>query len=192
MATTRKTTTHRKDPKRVAAGKKAARTRKRTNPKGTRRTTRRTTRRKKTGLSELFNPKMAQAQFKTTAVGGLGGAGAALIYSVTPNWQPWQRLAAGLGASFVTGVLGRMPDLSAGMAGGTTACALISSGTITMSEMSQHNYAKGIEQLPMVLNENGDELYLQEGEDLYLQEDDNMYLQEDDLGYSVYNYDFGQ
>ncbi len=164
--------------KRAKAGTPAKRRKKRTTkPKG--------------ALSEMFNPKMAQAGGKSTISGGIGGLGYSGLYKMMPNATPLQRLLAGFAASFITSTVIKLPNVGAGISGGATALLMQEQGYLDEGGMTGHKYANDIESLPMVLDENGEELYLQErGDDMYLQENDDMYLQ-DDMDYGVGYYQDG-
>lgn len=177
-----------------ASAKKGARTRKRNLAKTpTRKTTtrRRQTRKSNFGLSEMFNPKMAQAGAKSTVSGGVGGGVAGLLWKMLPNATPIQKVLAGSGLSFISATMVKMPNVGAGIMGGTVALGMQEQGMLNEGGMERYPYASGIDSLPMVLNENGEELYLQEeGDDMYLQQDENMYLQ-DDIDYNVGYYGQG-
>jgi len=168
-----------------AAAKKAAATRKRNARKPMRRNApakprsrRRVTRKSKSMLSELFNPKMAQAGGKAIFSGAVGGMGAAFVEKIMANQDTNKKLLVTGGLSFVTATVLKMPNVGAGMAGVAIYKAMESSGMLADDglNLQEYQYANPIESLPMVLNENGDEMMLQ---------DDGMMLQEDPFGYEV-------
>jgi len=106
--------------------------------------------RKKTMLSELFNPAMAQAAGKTVISGAVGGAGAVLLGRILPETMDVKRKAfVPLGAAFVTSTILAVDDF-----------------------LQEYNYANDLEALPMVLDEDGME-FLQE-ESGFLQESDDF------------------
>lgn len=164
--------TARKNPKRVAAGKKAARTRKRNrSTTTTTRRRRRTTTRSKGLLSELWNPAMAQGGFKATASGAAGAGLTVLIDKGTQSLQPGWRHAINFGGAFVMATLGKLPNTGAGMAGAALVLALQDAGMLSEGGYLEADYADPIESLPAVLNENGEPMdYLSEADEMYLNE----------------------
>jgi hypothetical protein len=170
MATKRRTPAKR----RTTAKRTPARRRTTTAAKPRRR---RRTARKKSMLSELFNPKMAQAGGKAILSGAVGGAGGAFIEKLMKDADNNKKLITMGAASFVTATVFKMPNVGAGMAGVAIYKAMEGAGMLAEDDnmyLQQNNYANPIERLPMVLNENNDAMYLQE--------DDNMYLQESIYG----------
>jgi len=156
----RKTTTRRRKPT--------------TTPVRRRRTT---TPRKKGMLSELFNPQMAQAGGKAVLSGAVGGAVAGLMAKVLPDTLDVKTKALyTIGGGFVLATMLKMPNVGSGMAGVGMFQLLTESGFL--AEDSNYDYADDIENLPLVLNENG---YLQDNG--FLQ--DNGYLQDNGLSYDV-------
>jgi len=148
--------------------------------------------RKKSMLSELFNPAMAQAGGKAVISGAVGGASAGLLdkflgTTMTPN----KKAFITLGAGFLSATILKMPNLGAGMAGVAAYNLFNNSGMLSENyDFEQYAYADEIESLPMVLNENGDPLALSENE-MYLSENE-MYLSEDIYGVGYYEPGFGQ
>ncbi len=190
--------TYKKRSKRsyVAAAKKAVATRKKntrgvakSSPTAKKKTRRRTPAKPKGMLSELWNPKMAEAGGRALFSGAVGGASVGLVDKFMVNQTPIVRNVTKIALSFVAATVLKMPNVGAGMAGATINNAMQESGMLADNGMylQDHNYATPIEQLPMVLNEDGTEMYLQEG-------DEEMYLEEDEDGtYGVgYFPDFGQ
>jgi hypothetical protein len=146
------------------------------------RTKRRVTRRKKGMLAELFNPVMAQAGARSVLSGAIGGATAGVLNKLLPDSiDPKVKAFYTIGAGFVTATVMKLPNVGSGMAG-VGMYNLLSSGGF-LAEDGNYNYAEPIEQLPMVLNENG-AMYLQENP-MYLQEP--FYLSEN----NDYSYDVG-
>jgi len=146
------------------------------------RTKRRVTRRKKGMLAELFNPVMAQAGARSVLSGAIGGATAGVLNKILPDSiDPKMKAFYTIGAGFVTATVMKLPNVGSGMAGVGMYNLLQSGGFL--AEDSNYNYAEPIEQLPMVLNENG-AMYLQENP-MYLQEP--FYLSEN----NDYSYDVG-
>lgn len=146
------------------------------------RTKRRVTRRKKGMLAELFNPVMAQAGARSVLSGAIGGATAGVLNKILPDSiDPKMKAFYTIGAGFVTATVMKLPNVGSGMAGVGMYNLLQSGGFL--AEDGNYNYAEPIEQLPMVLNENG-AMYLQENP-MYLQEP--FYLSEN----NDYSYDVG-
>ena len=146
------------------------------------RTKRRVTRRKKGMLAELFNPVMAQAGARSVSSGAIGGATAGVLNKILPDSiDPKMKAFYTIGAGFVTATVMKLPNVGSGMAGVGMYNLLQSGGFL--AEEGNYNYAEPIEQLPMVLNENG-AMYLQENP-MYLQEP--FYLSEN----NDYSYDVG-
>jgi hypothetical protein len=146
------------------------------------RTKRRVTRRKKGMLAELFNPVMAQAGARSVLSGAIGGATAGVLNKILPDTiDPKMKAFYTIGAGFVTATVMKLPNVGSGMAGVGMYNLLQSGGFL--AEDGNYNYAEPIEQLPMVLNENG-AMYLQENP-MYLQEP--FYLSEN----NDYSYDVG-
>jgi hypothetical protein len=152
------------------------------------RSKRRVTRRKKGMLSELFNPNMAQAGGKAVLSGAIGGASAGILTKLLPDTMDTKTKSFYIiGAGFLTATMVKLPNVGAGMAG-VGMYNLLSTGGF-LAEDGNYNYAEPIEQLPMVLNENG-AMYLQENP-MYLQENP-FYLSEDNgLSYDVGYYEAG-
>jgi hypothetical protein len=150
------------------------------------RTKRRVTRRKKGMLAELFNPVMAQAGARSVLSGAIGGATAGVLNKILPDSiDPKMKAFYTIGAGFVTATVMKLPNVGSGMAGVGMYNLLQSGGFL--AEEGNYNYAEPIEQLPMVLNENG-AMYLQENP-MYLQEP--FYLSENDYSYDVGYYGAG-
>jgi hypothetical protein len=133
-------------------------------------------------LAELFNPVMAQAGARSVLSGAIGGATAGVLNKILPDTiDPKMKAFYTIGAGFVTATVMKLPNVGSGMAGVGMYNLLQSGGFL--AEDGNYNYAEPIEQLPMVLNENG-AMYLQENP-MYLQEP--FYLSEN----NDYSYDVG-
>jgi hypothetical protein len=152
------------------------------------RTKRRVTRRKKGMLAELFNPAMAQAGGRAVLSGAIGGASAGVLNKLLPDSLDAKTKAFyTIGAGFITATVMKLPNVGSGMAG-VGLYNLLSNGGF-LAEDSNYNYAEPIEQLPMVLNENG-AMYLQENP-MYLQENGFYLSENDNLSYDVGYYEAG-
>jgi len=144
--------------------------------------TRRRTMRKRRGLSELFNATTATAAAKAVASGAIGGTIAGGLLRLMKNRPTYERLAAGLGASFFTYAVVGMPNMAAGMAG---AVAATESAPIYDKFMGESlvDYADvdALNTMPnQVMSENGEVLTLAEvnGEAVYLNESEQVMLAE--------------
>ena len=117
-------------------------------------------------LSEMFNPAMTKGAMSAVLSGAAGGAAVFQIEKLMQNNTPMQQnLALGVGA-FLMGSVLKMPNMGAGIAAATVyKMFLASNGGVSDGSAF---YADPIEQLPMMLDENGDEMYLSEGEEMYL------------------------
>lgn len=171
-------------------------------------TKRRTRRRSRKGmgetmLAELFNPSTAQAAAKNIGAGALGGLIAGAANRILTKQNNVTRYGVEIGASFITYAVLGYPSMSAGMAG---AFAALESTPIYNKFLAEDEnfYANpdSLNELPMMLNEDGDVISLQEdgagnmvylnentgettlAEDVYLEE--TSYLQEDDSIYPSY------
>ena len=178
------------------AAKKAQLTRKRNmrSTGGAKRTTkapakRKTRRRppsKKGMLSELFNPKMFEAGARATMSGAVGGGIMLGLDKLLVNQTDVTKNLVGFGISLVTATALKAPNVGSGMAGARMYKLMENAGFLAEDEqyLQEYQYSTGIEALPMVLNENGDELYLS-------QDQDGMYLEEDVYSYDVPYFDMG-
>lgn len=134
-----------------------------------RRSTRRVSR-KRGMLSEIFDAKSAQAGAMITLEGAAGGVGAHFLGKILPaNLTAQNKALIQLGAGFVTATVLKRPNLGAGMAAIGTVDLL--RGVGFLAEDNTANWASGMDSLPMVLNENGEAMYLSEGGDMFLSED---------------------
>jgi hypothetical protein len=152
------------------------------------RTKRRVNRRKKGMLAELFNPAMAQAGGRSVLSGAIGGASAGILNKLLPeSIDPKMKAFYTIGAGFITATMMKLPNVGSGMAGVGMYNLLTQGGFL--AENGNYNYAEPIEQLPMVLNENGS-MYLQENP-MYLQEDGFYLSENNNLSYDVGYYEAG-
>lgn len=169
---------------------------------------RRTRRRSRKGmgetmLAELFNPATAHAAAMNIGAGALGGMIAGAANRILTKQNNVTRYGVEIGASFITYAVLGYPAMSAGMAG---AFAALESTPIYNKFLAEDEnfYANpdSLNELPMMLNENGDVISLQEdgagnmvylnentgettlAEDVYLEE--TSYLQENDSIYPSY------
>jgi len=170
--------------RRTTARKKAPAVRKKrrtTTLSAPKRRTRRVTRRKKGMLSELFNPQMAKGGATTVLSGAIGGAAYGLMTKFLPDLTVQKKLAFGGVGSFILATVLQKPNLAAGLIGATVFDAMKQQGFLAENDMESYNYANGIKALPMVLDENGNEMFLSQ--------DDNMFLSENILDLSE-NFDY--
>ena len=129
--------------------------------------------RKKGMLSELFNPAMAKGGATAVLSGAVGGAGYGLLTKVLPELTTAKKIVFAAVGSFVTATILGKPNLAAGIMGGAVFHTMQTQGMLAEKNMQAYKYANSVKALPMVLDENGNELYLSQ--------DDNMYLSENIL-----------
>jgi len=159
--------------KRKPARKKpATKPRKRTTLRETSkpRSVKRINRKSNSFLSEMFNPKMAKAGATATLSGGIGGAGYGLMTKFMPDATVTKKIGFGIVGSFVTAVLLQKPNVGAGISGATVFDAMKTQGMLAEKSMQNHKYANQIKALPMVLDENGNELNLSQSDNMFLSE----------------------
>lgn len=172
--------------KRKRAPRKKTTTRRRSTTMSAKpRTVRKISRKKGGLLSELYNPKMAKAGATASLSGAVGGAGYGLMSKFMPEATITKKLGFGLIGSFITATVLQKPNLGAGISGAAVFDAMQQNGMLAENSMRNHKYADKIKSLPMVLDENGNELFLSQ--------DDNMYLSENifDLAEN-FSYNTGQ
>ena len=153
---------------------------KRTTKAPAKRKTKRRAPSKKAGmLSELFNPKMFEAGARATASGAVGGAVMLGMDKLLVNQTDVTKNLVGFGLSLITATALKAPNVGSGMAGARMYKLMENAGFLAEDDqyLQEYQYSTGIEQLPMVLNENGEELYLS-------QDQDGMYLEENNMDYS--------
>jgi len=143
--------------------------------------------RRKGGMGELVTAAQASGGVNTIGLGALGGAlasiGEKLLKPTMPAKQKSLWMVAG---AFGIATLGKAPYMAAGVAG-VAAYQLM--GEVGLSE-GEVNYVEPIEQLPEVLDTDGQPMRLSEDPTtggIYLEEDDTLYLDEDgnELSYQV-------
>ena len=143
--------------------------------------------RRRGGLSELVTAVQAQSGVKAVGLGALGGGLASLAEKVfKPEMAENQKIMwLGVGA-FGLATIGKAPYMAAGVAG------VVGYKLMTEVGLSEGHtkYVDPIEQLPAVLDANGQPMRLAEDPrtgGIYLQEDDNLYLDEDgnEIDYQV-------
>ena len=124
----------------------------------TKRITRRrsATRRKSRGLSELWNPSTAMAGAKAIGSGALGGMIAGGAHRMVSTQPPLTRYAIGAGASFITYALLGFPMMASGMAGAFAALESQKLYDGMLNEGDMYADPDAINQLPMMMNEDGD------------------------------------
>lgn len=164
-------------------------------------------RRRKSGMSEMFTPATAKAAAQTVGAGAIGGLAAGALNRILTKQNNLTRYGIEIGASFVTYAVLGFPNMAAGMAGAFTA---LESGPIYSKFLAEQDdmFAEedSINQLPLMMNENGEVISLQEdgsgnmvylneatgettlAESVYLQED--VYLQENDSIYPEYSTEY--
>lgn len=131
---------------------------------GRRRSTRRKTsrRRHRGGLREIMTPAGAMAAGRGVLGGAAGGIGAGIVRKAAANLPTLGRVGVGLlGSALIYGVLG-WQNVGAGFAGGYA--ALETQGMAGLQEGHPYADPDALNQLPPVLNENGEPLTLMEDE----------------------------
>ena len=153
--------------------------RKKTTTKRRRKSVFPTRRRKRRGMSEnglsaVFNPATAQAGGRVIGAGAIGGMIAGAANRALTKTNNLTRLGIQIGASFVTYAVLKYPNMAAGMAG---AFAALESKPIYDRFLAEDGdlFAQddSINELPMVLDENGNALTLSQdesGDVVYLNE----------------------
>lgn len=138
--------------------------------------------RKRRGLAEMFNATTATAAAKATGAGAIGGVLAGGLLRIMRTRPTYERIGAGLAASFFTYAVMGMPSMAAGMSG---AVAALESQPIYDKFMSESlvDYADtdALNSMPaQVMSENGEVLTLAEvdGEAVYLNEAEQIMLAE--------------
>jgi len=141
-------------PKKTPAKKPAAPAKRRSAPAAKKAPVRRRAPvRKKGMLSEMFNPAMAQAGFKSTLSGAMGGGIAALMDKFIPAPDPNVSALYKLAGGFVMATMGRVPNVGAGIAGVGVYQLIQNSGML--NDDSNVSYAEDLELLPIVMNDDG-------------------------------------
>jgi hypothetical protein len=150
-------------------------------------------RRKSGGMSEMFTSATAHAGARVVGAGALGGLVAGAANRVLTKTNNVTRIGIELGAAFVTYAVLGYPNMSAGMAG---AFAALESAPLYDKFLAEDEDDSGamfadedaINELPDLMNENGETLTLAEneyGQPIYLNEStgevtlaESVYLQE--------------
>lgn len=107
---------------------------------------------KKGMLSEMFNPAMATAGFKSTLSGAMGGGLSALVDKMIPATDPTMSALYKVGGGFILATMAKMPNVGAGMAAVGAYQLIQSSGMLSDDNA---DYAEDIEMLPIVMNDDG-------------------------------------
>ena len=138
--------------------------------------------RRRRGLSEMFSATTATAAARAIGAGAIGGVLAGGVNRLMKNQPTYSRLAAGLGASFVTYAVAGFPNIAAGMAGAFAAVEsqpvldkFMSESLVDFADVDALNMMP-----PTVMSEDGEVLTLAEvnGEVVYLNEDQAVELAE--------------
>ena len=138
--------------------------------------------RRRRGLSEMFSATTATAAARAIGAGAIGGVLAGGVNRLMKNQPVYSRLAAGLGASFVTYAVAGFPNMAAGMAGAFAAVEsqpvldkFMSESLVDFADVDALNMMP-----PTVMSEDGEVLTLAEvnGEVVYLNEDQAVELAE--------------
>lgn len=115
-------------------------------------------------LSEMMSPERAQKTAGAIISGAIGGGAINVASKLIPNkWGNGARVLTGALLSFTTGVVFNMPNLSAGMAG-ATAYQILDKKMLGEGEdepeMEEAEFTDSdvLEEMPLLLNENGEEL----------------------------------
>lgn len=138
------------------------------------------------GLSAMFTPETAQAAGRVVGAGAIGGLLGGALNRVLTKSNNLTRLGIQIGASYVTYAVLKYPNMSAGMAG---AFAALESKPVYDRFLAEEDedmmFAQedSINELPMILNENGEQITLSQDEDgevIYLNEEtgDTMLAEE--------------
>lgn len=138
--------------------------------------------RRSSTLSQMISPLQTQGGVRAVGSGAVGGGLAAIVEKMLKPDMPENNKALWLGAiGFGLATIARMPYTGAGMAG-VAAYKMMSEVGLAQGAA----YADPMEQLPMMLDAEGNPMMLSEDETggLYLEEN-GMYLQEDDVSYQV-------
>ena len=124
------------------------------------------------------------AELAVSIVTIYGGIGAGFVEKLMGEAEPNKKLMVTGAGAFAVATILKMPNVGAGMMGVAIYKAMESTGMLAEDmDLQEYGYANPIEALPMVLNDNG--------EDMMFQEDD-MFLQEDyGVGYYQYGQGFG-
>jgi hypothetical protein len=124
---------------------------------------RKTTRRKKGMLSEMFTPAMARGGFNTTFSGFVGGNIGLGVERMMPNQNNAMQIGAMVGGAFILATVGGMPNVAAGLSGVAGYKTGKQIAGLADGSMLANDYANEIEQLPLVLDEEGNPIVMNDG-----------------------------
>lgn len=139
---------------------------------------------KKTYLGEMLSPAVATGAFKDTVSGAFGGGIGYLLekHLIPDNTHVGMKSAILAGAGFLLASIGKMPKMGAGVsaiAGYTLIEHLSETGLSDSNDYLQEiEYADPIEELPPMLDSEGQPMYLDESNSEYLQEGEGYDLAE--------------
>jgi hypothetical protein len=149
---------------------------------------------KENGLSAMFSPETAQAAGRVVGAGAIGGILGGALNRVLTKQNNLTRLGVQIGASFITFAVLKYPNMSAGMAGAFAALESKPAYDKFLAEdddMMMFAQDDSINELPMILNENGEQITLSQdesGEVIYLNEEtgetmlaEEVYLNEEEV-----------
>jgi hypothetical protein len=149
---------------------------------------------KEEGLSAMFSPETAQAAGRVVGAGAIGGILGGALNRVLTKQNNLTRLGVQIGASFITFAVLKYPNMSAGMAGAFAALESKPAYDRFLAEdddMQMFAQDDSINELPMILNENGEQITLSQdenGEVVYLNEEtgqtmlaEEVYLNEEEV-----------
>ena len=128
-------------------------------------------RRRRSGLSELMTPAGAMAAGRGILGGAAGGFAGGVFHGLVKDQSPIIRIGVGaVGSALIYALVG--PNVGAGMAGGITAIETAGLRSQFMNEGEEYADPDALNQLPPVLNENGEAMTLMEadGQLYYLDE----------------------
>ena len=150
---------------------------------------------KEEGLSAMFSPETAQAAGRVVGAGAIGGILGGALNRVLTKQNNLTRLGVQIGASFITFAVLKYPNMSAGMAGAFAALESKPAYDKFLAEdeddMQMFAQDDSINELPMILNENGEKITLSQdesGDVIYLNEEtgetmlaEEVYLNEEEV-----------
>lgn len=147
---------------------------------------RRRTTKPKGFLSEFMSPTEANAGFKATTSGLVGGG---LFYGYhhlvednSPQWSSEVKNGIGVLAGFLIATKGKRPNTGAGMAGAAIFNYLGEQGFLNdnSTQMARMQYAQNLQNLPQTLSDDEMMYLAQQEQDMYLAQgqdnNNNMYL----------------
>lgn len=174
-------TTRRKKTTTTPARRRATPARRASNRSPVRR--RRRIRKKRGMLSEMFNEAAVMNTGKSIGSGAFGGGIVYMIdklfYDSGNKGTLGERALVFGGSTFIMGAMFKQQNIASGMAGAAT-LRIIEQYERGMSESDMYleqNYVD-TQQLPSVLDTEGQPVMMEEDESVYLSEDDGLYLSE--------------